>query len=175
MLYHISEESNIKVFIPRKSEIYKDLPPVVWAIDKEHVVNYYFPRDCPRIIYRYSDIITEEDKIKFFQNTVSKTIITVEKKWYDVIIKTILFKYIFEENEFKLLDSIAGYYISENEIRPKYIKKIDDIMKLLLEQNIELRFTPNLYPLKKSILESSINDFSIIRFRNAEELNNYCG
>ena len=169
MLYHISENPNIKEFIPRKSEIYKELPPVVWAMNKEHLLNYYFPRECPRIIYRYSDDVTKEDKIQFFSNTISKTIIIAENRWYKKMKNTILYKYIFENKHFTLIDEIAGYYISEEKTKPKSMKKIEDLLELLIKQNIELRFTPSIFELRESILKSSIKDYSIIRFRNAKK------
>ena len=169
MLFHISENPNIDEFIPRKSETYKELPLIVWAIDEEHVVNYYFPRDCPRIIYRYSEEVIDEDKIKYFSNTISKTIITIENRWYKKISDSIIYKYIFEKEKFKLFDKIAGYYITEEKIKPKSFEEIKDIMEKLMEQNIELRFTPNLFPLRNSLIKSSVNNFSIIRFRNAKE------
>ena len=169
MFYHISEESNIKEFIPRKTESFIDLPPVVWAIDEEHIVNYFFPRDCPRIIYRYSKNVTEEDKNIFFSNTVSNTIIALENRWYNTIKNAILYKYIFEEDKFTLIEDIAGYYISEEKIIPKGMEKIENLLDEILKQNIELKFTPNIFPLRNSLIKSSINDYSIIRFRNAKE------
>jgi hypothetical protein len=169
MLYHISEKMNIREFFPRKSDIYVDLPPVVWAIDEEHIVNYYFPRDCPRIIYRDSEEITEEDKEKYFLSTVSKTIITLENRWYKTIKNTILYKYVLEKEKFRLIDEIAGYYVSEEKIIPYSLEKIENILEELFEQQIDVRFTPNIFPLKNSLIKSSINDYSIIRFRNAKE------
>ena len=169
MLYHISENQDIEEFIPRKSETYKELLPIVWAIDQEHIVNYYFPRDCPRIIYKYSEGVTEKDTLKYFSNTISKTINTIENRWYKRINDSIIYKYIFEEEKFKLFDKIAGYYISEEKIKPKSIEEIKDIIEKIMEQNIELRFTPNLFPLRNSLIKSSVSDFSIIRFRNAKE------
>jgi hypothetical protein len=169
MLYHISEDPNIEVFFPRKSEIYKDLGHIVWAIDEVHLVNYYFPRDCPRIIYKYSENISQEDKNKYFSNTVSDIIITLENRWYNIINNTILYKYIFEEEKFTLFDEIAGYYISKELIKPKSMYKIDNIMETLMEQDIELRFTQNLFPLKNALINSTIKEYSIIRFRNAKE------
>lgn len=45
MLYHFSEEPEIRVFEPRVSRVEPNLR-VVWAIDGPHTVHYYFPRDC---------------------------------------------------------------------------------------------------------------------------------
>jgi hypothetical protein len=49
MLIHVSEESDIELFEPRRSE-YMD-EPVVWAIDATRLCNYLVPRDCPRVTY----------------------------------------------------------------------------------------------------------------------------
>jgi hypothetical protein len=54
MFYHFSEEADIPIFTPRLSKAYPELEPAVWAIDESHAVHYYFPRNCPRIIYTKS-------------------------------------------------------------------------------------------------------------------------
>jgi hypothetical protein len=169
MLYHISEDPNIKEFFPQIYKAYEELPPVVWAMDEEHIINYLFPRDCPRIIYRYSREVIEEDKMKFFSNTVSDVIITIENRWYNKLKNATLYKYIFDPKGFRLNDSIAGYYISEEKIIPKSIEKMENLLEKLMEYNIELRFTPNLYLLRDSLIKSTINNYSIIRFKNAKE------
>ena len=169
MLYHISEEPGIIEFIPRKPEfeLWKNLPPVVWAIDDEHLFYYYFPRDCPRIIYHFSEDIHEDDKIKYFSNTTSKIIITIENRWFKKMTDTTIYKYIFGEQDFTLLDNTPGNYISEKTIKPKGIEKINNLIDLLLGLDIELRLTPNIFPLRNSLIKSTIKKFSIIRFRNA--------
>lgn len=50
-LYHFSEEPDIERFRPRPAAAYPELEPVVFAIDGEHATHYYFPRECPRVIY----------------------------------------------------------------------------------------------------------------------------
>ncbi|CAM3617191.1 hypothetical protein MALU111345_14315 [Marinicrinis lubricantis] len=62
MLYHFSEVPMITSFKPRHSEAYPDLPPVVWAIDQEHTPHYYFPRNCPRVIYWIGEQATAGDR-----------------------------------------------------------------------------------------------------------------
>jgi hypothetical protein len=41
-------------FEPRIINNQKEQIPLVWAIDEEHSINNYFPRECLRIIY-YKD------------------------------------------------------------------------------------------------------------------------
>ena len=75
LLYHFSEESQIDIFHPRKSKNHEHLPPVVWAIDEEHSVNYLFPRDCPRVIFRRSDNMSKEYEHRFFKIVMLKQLL----------------------------------------------------------------------------------------------------
>lgn len=168
MLYHFSEEAHIIVFKPRLSETYPHLEPAVWAIDEDHSLHYFFPRDCPRVIYWKAEWTKEEDLRSFFGGTNVGKIIVVENEWLDRIRNVELYKYTFPEETFTLFEEAktAGYYISHQEIVPSKVERIDDVIGHLLSKNIELRFTPNLYPIRNKVISSTV-DFSIIRFRNA--------
>jgi hypothetical protein len=170
LLYHFSEDSNIKTFIPRIINGQKENIPLVWAVDEEHSVNYYFPRECPRIIYNKTGNISKDDEIKYFSNTISNKIIVIENNWLDVINNTILYKYIFDDKGFELYDKVAGYYVTKKEIKPIKIETINNILMEIIKKNIELRITPNLYPLRNELIKSTVDDYSIIRFRNAKIL-----
>lgn len=167
MLYHFSEDANIEIFKPRMSATKPELPPMVWAINKERMINYFFPRDCPRIIYSKNSDVSVEDHALFFSHTKANTIITVENAWLERIQKTRIYKYIFDPKDFELIDETAGYYISHRAIKPVGIEAVDHLLGHLLSRGAELRFTPSLHVLKDALLKSTINDYSIIRFRNA--------
>jgi len=168
-LYHFSEDPNITIFEPRFIEGREDPHPFVWAIDEEHSVNYFFPRDCPRIIYSRTERLNEDDKVRFFSNTSSKTVITVESAWLERINQTTLYKYTFKDDSFDLMDEIAGYYVSKQPIIPLQVEPVVNMVEEILKRQVELRFTPNLYALRNSIIGSTLDDFSIIRFRNAQK------
>jgi hypothetical protein len=170
LLYHFSEDPNIKKFIPRIINGQKGNIPLVWAIDEEHSINYLFPRECPRIIYYKTENINKNDGIKFFSNTISNKIITIENKWMEIINNTILYKYTFDDKDFELYDKVAGYYISKIEIEPIKIETIKNILMEIIKNNIELWMTPNLNPLRNELIKSTIDNYSIIRFRNANLL-----
>lgn len=146
------------------------MPPVVWAIDQEHEFTFYFPRDCPRIVYTRTEGISNEDNHKFFGLTDSNIVITVEVDWYKRINETTTFRYELPRVSFKLFDEFAGYYISEEEVKPIGITPLDNLIERITELNIELRITPNLNPLREALLRSSIKDFGIHRFENAKKL-----
>lgn len=169
MLYHFSEESDIRRFSPRPTKAYPHLKPVVFAINEEQSLHYYFPRDCPRVIYWKADWSSDEDIQRFFSDTTVNKIIAVENDWLDRIRHTKLYRYTFAEDSFKLQDeaSTAGYYISYKEVEPLKVELVGDLIGQIVEQEVELRFTPNLYPLRDRIIASTL-DYSIIRFRNAQ-------
>lgn len=168
MLFHFSENPSIKVFEPLANKNFKDLPPAVWAIDEKHSVNYFFPRDCPRVIFSKSNNISEKDAQLFFSATKANTIIAVESAWLETIRQTTIYKYTFPADRFTLFDETAGYYISYSAIKPIAMEPVDDLLGKISSKSIELRVTPSLYPLRDAIVSSTIDDFSIIRFRNAK-------
>ena len=170
MLYHFSEEGSISIFRPRSSKSYPHIKPAVWAIDEEHSLHYCFPRECPRVIYWKASWTTEEDETRLFGESKADKIIVIENQWLDKIRNTELYKYSFHDETFELFEEAktAGYYISHHEVKPVKVERVDDLMGKLLAYNIELRFTPNLYPIRNKVISSTV-DFSIIRFRNANK------
>jgi hypothetical protein len=169
MLYHYSENPNIKTFRPRIASSFPKLGPLVFAIDQEHVIHYYFPRDCPRVIYWKSENSSQEDIDALFSNTTVDKIMVVENDWFDRMQKTELFVYTFHAETFELFEEakMAGYYISREEIAPVSVEPVGNLLSKILHEKVELRFTPNLYPIRNKVIVSTL-DFSIIRLRNAK-------
>ncbi|MEC0240332.1 hypothetical protein P4H66_10770 [Paenibacillus dokdonensis] len=166
-LYHFSEEENIEIFHPRIKANRTELPPVVWAIDEAHEFTFFVPRNCPRIVYTRHDGITEEDEIRFFGHTSSKRVITMETGWYSRIMGTTLYRYELPRETFELFDETAGYFISREMVKPVEKTEIRDSLQRLMNLGIDVRFTPDLYPLREAILHSSVKDFGIHRFEHA--------
>lgn len=170
LLYHFSENPNIDVFKPRLSKSHPHLKPVIWAINEKNSLHYYLPRDCPRVIYWKSERTNKKDLKQFFGSSAVDKIIVVENQWLDRIRNVELYKYTFDEKTFELFNEAetAGYYISYKEVVPVKVEQIKDIIGELLISNIELRFTPDLHPIRNRVISSTV-DFSIIRFRNAKK------
>lgn len=168
MLYHFSEEAGIQLFTPRSSKAFPHIKPAVWAIDDEHALHYCFPRDCPRVIYWKVKGTSDEDQYQLFGLSNVDKIMVVENRWLDRIRNAELYRYSFHDETFEILEEArtAGYYISHHEIKPIKVERMGDLISTLLSHNIELRFTPDLYPIRNKVISSSV-DFSIIRFSNA--------
>lgn len=170
MLCHFSENPNIEVFVPKTAVGSPSVPPAVWAIDEAHSVNYFFPRDCPRIIYTRSQNVSEPDIERFFSHTSANTVIVVENAWLERIRNAELYRYTFTDEGFELFDKNAGYYISYETVRPVSVEPVTDLIGGILSMGVELRFSPNLHPLRNAILTSTVDRFSIIRFKNAQNI-----
>jgi hypothetical protein len=166
-LFHFSEESSIEIFVPRVKENRRDMPPVVWAIDDAHEFTFYFPRECPRIVYTRTDDISDEEHAAFFSLTSSDIVVTLETGWYERMKNATIYRYRLPADSFQLFDEYAGYHISTQTVKPIEVEALDHLIERLIEKNIELRFTPSLYPLRNAIVNSTLRDFGIHKFANA--------
>jgi hypothetical protein len=167
-IFHVSEDAGIKKFMPRPSPSYYPQinGDVVFGIKGGLLHNYLLPRNCPRVTWYEGPGTTDEDKLRFMNASTAKHVIAVENDWYRQIKTTILYSYEFPPDNFELLDTCAGYYVSYQNTQPINMITIDDTLSELLTRNIELRFLPSLTKLAENISRSSLN-FSLIRMRNA--------
>ena len=167
-LFHVSEEAEIVVFHPRPvpSPDTGITGNAVWAVDEMHLPNYLLPRDCPRVTFANGKQTSNSDRERFLLGSSTKRVIAVESNWFSKIKNCQLYLYELPKDSFEMVDSGAGYYISRIATTPISMTKINDLVSELLKRNIELRFLPNLWSLRNTVVESTL-EYSIIRFRNA--------
>lgn len=168
-LYHVSEESGLQVFIPRPSpQYYPDIiGDVVFAVNETMLHNYLLPRECPRVTYYAKTDSAYNDIKKFIGKSDKKYIIIIEPGWLEILKKTVLYLYEFDQGNFEILDEGAGYYISYKPEKPINIIKVDDLSGEINNRNAELRTTDGLRQLTELVKNSTLQ-FSIIRLRNAK-------
>jgi len=164
MLYHVSEEPNIKLFKPRPTQFTDE--PVVWAIDSEHLRNYLLPRDCPRVTFYALPTTTQED-IERFLGT-SKAVVAVEGKWLPRILECKLYCYHLSAEGFERMDEGAGYSVSYKTVSPKRVEVFNDLLGELVSRQVEVRIMPNLRHLQEAVVNSTLQ-YSNIRMRNASK------
>jgi hypothetical protein len=162
MLFHISEEAGIERFEPRPSQNAPE--PVVWAIDSAFLRNYLLPRDCPRVTYYAGRDTTAADVARFLGP--SSAVIAVECAWLARLRSCRLFCYQMPPETFVCIDEWAGYFVSHRPLVPTRVQVVDDLLAALMDCGVELRFVPNLWPLRDAVVSSTLR-FSIIRMRNA--------
>ncbi|WP_028548862.1 DUF6886 family protein [Paenibacillus sp. UNC451MF] len=168
MLYHFSEEPDIRMFTPRRMDSRPDEPAQVWTIDEFHAPHYYFPRDCPRVCIWPYERTSDEDNLRFFGHSAVQRVMVVEAGWLDQIRAARLYRYTFNDKDFEIYDLNAGYYTSVHEVKPVSVEPVGDLLSVICDTGIELRLTPSLMPLREAILQSTVN-FSMIRMKYAKE------
>jgi hypothetical protein len=165
-LFHVSEESGIERFEPRPSP-YTD-EPVVWAIDADRLRNYLLPRDCPRVTYYAGPDTTVADVERFLGP--SPAVVAVESAWLERLRSCRLYCYHLPPETFECLDECAGYFVSRQPVVPAQVQVVEDLLAALLGRGVELRFLPDLWPLRDAVVSSTLR-FSLIRMRNAAWFN----
>jgi hypothetical protein len=162
MLFHVSEEPDIDRFEPRPSPSADGL--VVWAVDDARLRNYLLPRQCPRVTYYAGPDTAETDVVRFLGP--SRAVVAVEIGWLDRIRGCRLFCYELPPQPFTCIDECAGYFVSREAVVPTRVHMFDDLLAALLTRGVELRFVPNLWPLRDAVVASSLR-YSMIRMPNA--------
>ncbi len=162
MLFHVSEESGIDRFEPRPSP-YAD-EPVVRAVDADRLRNYLLPRECPRVTYYAGPETTATDVERFLGS--SPAVIAVESAWLERVRSCRVYGYHLPPETFECMDECAGYFVSRRPVVPTRVEVVEDLVAALLGRGVELRFVPNLWPLRDAVVSSTLW-FSLIRMRNA--------
>jgi hypothetical protein len=165
-LYHFSEDPSIERFVPRPVRIGPSDEALVWAVDMAHCHQFYFPRDCPRVVISKSTSTSAEDAKTFFGHTTAEIVAAIESRWLRRMRNTTIYRYTLPAEGFALRDEYAGYWVSEYEYLPVDVEPIPDLMAALVEAGVDLRIMPSLVPLRDAVIESTLN-FDIIRWRNA--------
>jgi hypothetical protein len=163
MLFHISEEPDINIFEPRPSAYTQD--PVVWGIDREHLRNYLFPRECPRVTYAASEKTTAEDLEQFLGASVA--VAAIETAWLDRVRSARLFCYHLSRATFECLDRSAGYFVSRSPVVPTHCEAIADPLAELRKRGVALRVFESVWALHDAVAASTL-EFSMIRMHNAQ-------
>ena len=168
-LFHVSDLPDIPRFEPRPVRLDHPLEldrPVVWAVEERLLYNYLLPRDCPRVTFYARPDSDPADVVRLMGQTAARAVVAVEVGWLDAIRHCTLYLYEFSTDGFIVVDAGAGNYVSEAAVAPLAVTRVDDVLNELLRHNVELRFTPSLWPLQEAVVASTLQ-FSCIRMRNA--------
>src|SRR5262249_1754091 len=133
-------------------------------VDVDRLRNYLLPRDCPRVTYYAGRDTTAADVERFLG--ASPAVIAVEIAWLERLRSCRLYRYQLPPETFTCIDECAGYFVSRRPVVPTGVQIVDDLLAALLECGVELRFVPNLWPLRDAVVSSTLR-FSLIRMRNA--------
>jgi len=164
-LFHFSHDPAIERFTPHVPATNPDQSPAVWAIDGEHAPLYWFPRDCPRVAAWPRDAIEQEQFREAFC-TVAARVHAIQLDWLPILESAVVYRYRFDEFAFRPWAEASGHWVSDIEVEPMEVERIDDIVGCHVAAGIELRAVPNLWPIR-DLAATGPWDFSIVRFQSA--------
>lgn len=167
ILFHISDRPDIARFEPRPA------PPssgqtgqMVWAVGQRLLHNYLLPRDCPRVTFYARPDSLPEDIERLMSYSSARYVVAIESGWLPEVIRHRLYMYAVPAESFSPVAEGADYYISREDVVPRSVRPIDDLLGELLKRDVELRVMPSLWRLRDAVMASTLK-FSIIRMRNA--------
>ena len=166
-LFHVSEESNIKTFVPR-IPYRKDVDQskgLVWSLTEPQLPNWGTPRDCPRVGYRATEESTQDDISRFFSSSF-RHCVAIEYDWHQKMLDTTLYIYEFDTANF-YFDERAGFYVSDKTEIPIAVTKQENLYEALFKRRVEVRILDNLWELGEKVKQSSLK-CSLCRMANAK-------
>jgi len=170
-LFHFSEDPSITVFRPHVASTSVEKEPFVWVIDQEHAPSYWFPRDCPRACCWIGRKPVLDAGRVFATLGGAQRVHAIEVGWLHRMWACQLYAYEFDSEGFEPRNTDAGYWVARDEVVPKAVTPVGDLLSRHSDAGIELRIVSNLWPLIDAIVDSGL-EFSIIRKANAQPRNN---
>jgi hypothetical protein len=80
----------------------------------------------------------------------------VEGGWFDRLRSCRLYCYHLPPDTFEYIDECAGYFVSRVPVAPALVQLREDPTVELLRRGVELRFLPNLWPLRDAVVASTL-------------------
>jgi hypothetical protein len=164
-LWHVSEDPSIERFEPHVAATAEEPEPLVWAIDTRHLPLYWFPRDAPRGTFWATEATGPADAERLLGG--ASRVHIVEEAWFDRMLNGRVFAYRVPETAFEPHPGVGGYWIARTAVEPLEVVELDDLVRLHLQAEIDLRVLPNLWPLWNEVVASTL-EYSGMRFRNAQ-------
>lgn len=168
-LFHVSETPNITVFKtrkPKRSDLVNETG-LVWALSERTLVNFFTPRDCPRVTYHVAPHTHCADKKNHLSALDIEHVMVIEHAWVQRMQAVTLYVYEFDPKPFVLQDEQAGYYVSRETVQPLACYVIQNVWHALASFNVEVRLVENLWPICRTIQASTFY-WSMCRMANAQ-------
>jgi hypothetical protein len=137
----------------------------VWAVDRAHLRNYLFPRDCPRITWSDGPDTTEADRARFLPG--AERVAAIEHGWLERLRTGVVHIYELPTSPFRLADATAGYWVCTEAVTPLSERAETDLVGALAAEGVDLRLLQDFWPLCDAVTASTL-EYSIIRARNAQ-------
>ncbi|WP_439385157.1 DUF6886 family protein [Amycolatopsis lexingtonensis] len=160
---HFSEDPTITRFEPHVAATARQPEEYVWAVDAARAPDYWFPRQCPRVLAWPVETTSAADRSWLGSARVH----AIEYGWLPALRSVRLYAYRFAATSFRPFGADAHAVVSTEPVSPLGLPEpVGDLLALHDEAGIELRVLTNLWPFVDAVSTSSLG-FSGIRLRNA--------
>lgn len=161
---HFSEDPTITRFQPRPHPL--DAGGLVWAVDAHRAPDYWFPRDCPRVIALAGPGSSTEDVDRFIGPGGTRAH-AVEYAWLEAIRTVRLYAYRLPAGPFSHVDDDRHAMVATEPVTPLGpAEPVGDLFAVHEAAGIPLLVLPRL-DAHWAALRASTLGWSGIRLRNA--------
>lgn len=151
---HFSEDPGIAEFVPHVASTAQQPQAYVWAVDRARAPDYWFPRDCPRVLAWVTPRTTPDDRALLGTAT---RVHLIEYSWLDALRTTRLFAYRFPADAFSRFGEQSHAQVSRRTVRPLGpAEPVGDLLAVHARAGIELRLTTDLWPYIDAWMDTSL-------------------
>lgn len=164
---HFSEDPTITRFVPHVARTSQQTTAYVWAVDGPRCPDYWFPRQCPRVMAWRSARTTPWDADRIIGAGSGDRVHAIEYGWLQAIMDARLFAYRLPAESFAPIGDPPHALVAQVTIEPLGPPEpVTDLIALHEEAGIQLRVLDRLWPFWNQVTASTL-EFSGIRLRNA--------
>ena len=166
VLFHYSEDPEIRTFEPHVPRTNPDVAAAVWAIDPAHAALYWFPRACPRVTVWANDASQQRQLQQAFATSAWR-VQAAPRSWSDAIHTCKLFEYRFDPEGFDPWPEAEGQWVASRRVSPLSSAPVGDLVARHRDAGVELRLVDDLRPIRDAVVASGL-PFSVVRYASAD-------
>ncbi|MFI5938438.1 DUF6886 family protein [Actinoplanes sp. NPDC051494] len=165
---HFSEDPTIRRFVPHVAATARESDAYVWAVDHDRAPDYWFPRDCPRVLAWVTAATPDADRDRIIGAGSGRRVHAVEYRWLEAMRTTRLYAYRFAADRFRPIGSPMPHasVARETVVPLGPPEPVGDLFACHAAAGIQLRVLDSLWPFWDAVTAAAVG-FSGIRLRNA--------
>lgn len=166
---HFSEDPTITRFVPHIAATAQQSGAYVWAVDHHRAPDYWFPRQCPRVMAWALPSTSRTDHERIIGVGCGERVHAIEYDWLETMQQVQVFAYRLPADRFRPFGTPRPHaHVAVEPIEPLGpAEPVPDLLRCHAEAGIQLRVLDNLWPFWDLVVTSTVG-FSGIRLRNAK-------
>ena len=166
---HFSEDPGIERFVPHVAATAQQPEAYVWAVDHIRAPDYWFPRQCPRVMaWVRPGVTTDADRDRIIGAGCGDRVHAIEYGWWEAMRTTRLYAYRLPAAPFRPFGAPEPHaHVAVEPVEPLGPPEpVGDLIACHAAAGIQLRLLDDLRPFWGQVAASTAG-FSGIRLRNA--------